>query len=148
MLRFPEGVFYEDNAFIYPIFTKADSWVKTDSVLYFYRRNLQSITIRSKLFPNERILDVYTVLSSMKDTCIDLGTYEEYREVINKISQRIAIYPLLECSIWFGISKSDRTTILNLFMQFIFSMLMKLHFIAIKKGCDIVGDPDIPTAIY
>lgn len=31
----------------------------------------------------------------MKDACIDLGTYEEYREVINKISQRIAIYPLL-----------------------------------------------------
>ena len=119
MLRFPEGVFYEDNAFIYPIFTKADSWVKTDSVLYFYRRNLQSITIKSKLFPNERILDVYTVLNSMKDACIDLGTYEEYREVINKISQRIAIYPLLECSIWFGISKSDRTTILNLLLQYI-----------------------------
>lgn len=118
-IRFPENLLYEDNAFIYPVFTRARSWAKTDKILYYYRRNLHSITISSKLFPNERILDVYSCLEYMYNACKNIGSYEEFKDIIGKISQRIAIYPLLECCLWLGISKVDRNVVLSGLVDYI-----------------------------
>lgn len=129
-VRFSERIFYEDNAFIYPVLTKADFLVSVEKSLYFYRRNLSSITIQSKLFPNEQILDVYDIISAMKDACKQLGTYDEYGEVISKIGDRIAAYPILECVLWTGISYQEKKKVLaNL-----------LNYLRITYGINDIGD--------
>lgn len=117
--KFPEGLFYEDNAFIHPILTKANFLVEIEQILYFYRRNTSSITIKSKLFPNQRILDVYDIIQVMKKACVELGTYEDYEDVITKIIERIAIAPILECTLWFGMNSQDKKEVLAHLLQYI-----------------------------
>ena len=55
----------------------------------------------------------------MYNTCKNIGSYEEFKDIIEKISQRIAIYPLLECCLWLGISKVDRNVVLSGLVDYI-----------------------------
>lgn len=117
-IRFPENLCYEDNAFIYPILTIAKKSIVANEVLYFYRRHFNSFMLRAALFPNDTILDLYKVAKLMKDKCIELGTYEEYKQVIDAVILEKVFYTTKVCSTWIQINGKDKSQILNNLYQY------------------------------
>ncbi len=117
-IEFPAGLYYEDNAFIYPLLTKAKKVVQTNEILYFYRRHFKSITIANKLFPSERILDIYSIIDCIEKSCISLNTFSDYKNEILEIQKLLATTPLLNASTWFTMSKEDREQVLANLYQF------------------------------
>lgn len=79
-LRFPKGLYYEDSAFIYPLMTKIKRYVSTNEILYYYQRHVGSITLSTKINPNDKIFDRFIIGDCIKENSIDLGTYEDYKE--------------------------------------------------------------------
>lgn len=117
-LRFPIHLRYEDNAFIYPLLTKAKNIVATDEKLYFYRRHFYSYMIRANLFPTMDIFDLYPVTNLIKETCIQFGTYEEYKNCIDAIICEKIYDTIIQSSTWIGIKKEDKKQILNNLYQY------------------------------
>lgn len=117
-LRFPIGLEYEDVAFIFPLLTKVKNTVITDAIFYFYRRHFNSITIRNKLKPNYKILDLYDILDCIKGNCIQIGTYEEYQSAILEVIKNKAFAPILECNSWMQIKRHDKELLLASLYQY------------------------------
>lgn len=117
-IRFPEKLSYEDNAFVYPLLTIAKRSIITNEVLYFYRRHLNSFIVRSALFPNGTILDIYKITQCMKDKCMELGTYEEYQEVLNAVILQKIFDTTQLCSTWISIKSADKKQIINNLYQY------------------------------
>lgn len=117
-MRFPESLRFEDNAFIYPFLTIAKKSIVTNEILYFYRRHFNSFIVRSALFPNDTILDLYEIVKIMKDKCIELGTYGEYKEVIDAVILE-KIFDITQlCSTWISIKSNDKKQIINNLYQY------------------------------
>lgn len=117
-IRFPENLRYEDNAFVFSLLTIAKKSIITNEVLYFYRRHFNSFIVRSALFPNDTILDIYKITQCMKDKCMELGTYDEYKEVIDAvIAEKIFDISQL-CSTWISIKYADKKQIINNLYQY------------------------------
>lgn len=117
-LKFPEGVIYEDNAFTYPTLTKAGKILRFKKVLYYYRRNLNSITIKNKIHPNEKILDIFKATDYIKYNCKQIGTYDSYSDIINQIMIAKSLIPTLSATTWFQIKKEDKVNLIKLLFQY------------------------------
>lgn len=117
-IRFPEKLNYEDNAFVYPLLTIAKKSIITNEVLYFYRRHFNSFIIRSALFPNDTILDLYKITQCIKDKCMELGTYEKYQEILNTIILQKIFDTTQLCSTWISIKGTDKKQIINNLYQY------------------------------
>lgn len=131
---FPKGLWYEDNAFIFPLLTDVKSLVATNEILYYYKRHLDSITLSTKMYPNEKIFDKYTIVKLIKEKCIELGTYEIYKEQIDQIIKNKILGPLLECTTWFQIPSIERSLLIN----HIYTYVKKEYNIETIK--DLTGD--------
>lgn len=116
-IRFPEHLKFEDNAFTYPILTIAKKSILTNEILYFYRRNFNSFIVRATLFPNDAILDLYKIAKLMKDRCVELGTYEKYKQVIDAIILEKIFDTTRLCSTWM-IKSDDKKQILDNLYQY------------------------------
>lgn len=134
-LRFPDGVIFEDNAFTYPAFLKANTILKTDSVYYYYRRNLSSITIQTKFFPSEKILSVFDANAKMKENCVKNQVYSNYREYIDDILACLSLIPALSATTWFNMKQEDRKRIVQLLYYYANSCFSKeiLNTTSIKR---------------
>lgn len=110
---FPEGLWYEDNAFIYPLLTKVKSLVATNEILYYYKRHLNSITLSTKIYPNEKIFDKYKIVEFIKEKCQELGTFDDYQKQIDKITRTKILSTLFECTTWFQIPAYERSYLIN-----------------------------------
>lgn len=136
-LRFPDGVIYEDNAFTYPAFTKSKKILKTEGIYYFYRRNLNSITLSTKMKPTSKILDVFKACDYTKYNCEKLGTYQVYHETIDQIMITNSLIPALTATTWLQMKKEDQYLLIQLLYQYSqkhynFSKLDRVSFIQKK----------------
>lgn len=116
--RFPKNLNYEDNAFVYPILTIAKKALITNEVFYFYRRHLNSFIIRSSFFPNDSIFDLYEISKIIKNKCIELGTYDKYKESIDAIILEKVFDSIRKCSTWISIKEEDKRQVLNNLYQY------------------------------
>lgn len=118
-LRFPKGLWYEDNAFIYPLITKVKSYTNTNEIFYCYRRHINSITLSTKTRPNIKVFDRFTIGDFIKEKCLDFGTYEEFEDQIETIRISKAMATLLEISTWFCIPLQERIPLIAYVYQYL-----------------------------
>lgn len=111
--EFPNGLWYEDNAFIFPLLTNIEKITTTNKILYYYKRHMDSITLSTIFHPNERIFDQYKCIAYIKEKCQKLGTYEEYKSQIDKILRSKLLFTLLEGTAWFQIPNDERKNLLQ-----------------------------------
>ncbi len=117
-IRFPEGLYYEDIAFAFPVFTVAKKCVISSEILYYYRRHFNSTTLQNMLKPNEHILDVYHSLLELKENCKKLGTYETYKKQIDEVLKFTSIYPMYTVNTWLSMSKEEKRKVIALLYQY------------------------------
>lgn len=117
-LRFPDGVIYEDNAFTYPAFSKAGKMLRTQNIYYYYRRNINSITLRMKMKPTEKILDVYKATDYIKYNCQKLNTYNTYCDIIDQIMVASSLIPALTATTWLQMKRQDQKQLVQLLYQY------------------------------
>lgn len=113
-IQFPDGVIFEDNAFTYPALLKANTILKTEDIYYYYRRNFSSITIKTKIFPTEKILSIFDANIKMKQNCIENQVYLNYQEYINELLSMISLIPALSATTWFIMASDDRKKLVQL----------------------------------
>lgn len=117
-LTFPDGLNYEDNAFIYPILTKAQIIAKTNEVLYFYRRRKLTTSMQKIIKVNDKVLDRFDIALEIKKRCIELGTYDKYQKVIDEIIQYKTAYSIIICGLWLSLPFNEKNIILNNIYQY------------------------------
>lgn len=117
-LRFPDGMIYEDNAFTYPAFTKAGKILKTENTYYYYRRNLNSTTLKVKMKPTVKILDIFKACDYTKHNCEKLGTYQFYHEAINQIMIANSLIPSLTATTWLQMKREEQKLLIQLLYQY------------------------------
>ena len=117
--RFLKWLWYEDNAFIYPLLTKTKKLIVTNEILYYYQRHLNSITLSTKFFPNPKIFDKFDIIDHIKEKCVLLGTYEEYKKQLFQITKTKLLSILLECTTWFQIPSKERKILIQNIYTFI-----------------------------
>lgn len=132
--QFPKGLWYEDNAFIYPLLTTIKNMVITNQIYYYYNRHLDSITYRTKIYPNEKIFDQFKVIQTIQEKCEKLGTFVEYKEQLFAIFRSKLLFTLLEGTTWFQISQAERETMITNIFNYI-----RMQY-GIKKLDDLTHD--------
>lgn len=113
-LRFPTGLWYEDNAFNFPLLAKAKQVVKTNEIFYFYRRHIGSITLTTRFTPTSKVFDYYEIAECLIDNFQTLNLYESYKEQIFTLAEKMIINPLLIVSHYSHLSLEDKHYLLYL----------------------------------
>lgn len=111
--KFPNGLIFEDAAFLYPVLTKAKKTVHTSEKLYYYYRHRESITLTNKFKPNENLFDIYTICNLIKKRCKELNTYTLYQKVLEEIIKSKYVYALLEIDTWLSLGFKKQMILLN-----------------------------------
>lgn len=111
-LKFPSGLWYEDNAFNYPLLAKAKQFVKTNEVFYYYRRHFESITLTGQLTPTSKALDYYEIAECLVENFQNLHLYNSYKEQVITLANKMIINPLLTSFNWNSLSFEDKKNLL------------------------------------
>lgn len=127
-LRFPKKIIFEDIPFTGALLTKVEESIKTNEKLYFYRRHPSSITFSSKCAPNEKFLDILESGKILRENCKELGTYQEYGNIIEEVIRYKNLIALMDSNTWFQMELEDRMHLLNFLYQVLSQEQNMEHF--------------------
>ena len=107
-LKFPEGMFFEDNVFFYNVYFQCDKAGFLKKQLYYRRRHQDSVT---QTF-DEKKFDIIKAANGILDVFLFHGEYEIYKnDLINHTFSMILEWfnksPLELCSKFYNLIKND-----------------------------------------
>lgn len=113
-MRFPEGLYYEDFPFMYPLIIKAGKVSNTSDVLYHYRRNINGICLTTIRKPSIGVLDLYYSSKVLENNYKLVRQDDKYDKVIEEIVYREMLSMSKSASSWMMKDIRKKKRIINL----------------------------------
>ncbi len=110
---FPEGIIFEDYAFTYPLYIKANRVIHFQSENYLYRQNEEGVS-HSVYEANLKVLDGFKAADFLLENAKKLPRAPLFQEEMRALSEQLLLTRILEVEKW-NIEDPEKQEIMLLF---------------------------------